>query len=71
MTICDRQGCEQETQATITLSGTANAEGPDDKTYYLCLQHYHDAVHVIKTLQLLINLPIETHETINESIERN
>ena len=66
--ICDRQGCEEEVIATITLQGTSNAEVTSEETYYLCSQHYYDAVHVIKTLQLLVNIPITAHEV---NLERN
>src|SRR6266704_883902 len=68
---CDRQGCTQEVTATITLQGTTNAEGPDEETYYLCSQHYHDTVHVIKTLQSLVNLPVKMHETMRIDDGRN
>ncbi len=62
MMICDRQGCEEEVTATITLLKTTNAEVTGEETYYLCSQHYHDTVHVIKTLQMLVKTPIMTHE---------
>jgi hypothetical protein len=70
--ICDRVGCMQETSATITLYGEANAEEPGtSKTYRLCSQHYYDCVHVIKTLQMLVALPITTEETVYDGEERS
>jgi hypothetical protein len=69
--ICDRQGCTQEVTATITLQKTTNAEVTGEETYYLCSQHYHDTVHVIKTLQSLVNLPIKTHEMVRTDDGRN
>ena len=55
----------------IALQKTANAEVTGEETYYLCPQHYHDTVHVIKTLQSLVNLPVKMHEMMRIDDGRN